>query len=275
MTSTGAATTQPTAPYLEAVTAYGFRGLDALSRARAQGRRGRRSRPAPRARRAARCCSTSRRTSRGSTSGPSPTPYERAEQLAADGIRGRAHLVPHQRRDAGQPRAVPGAGAARRAGSDPAQLAREPDRRARAERRHGELRGARVRRRAGDGARRHAGGARARARRTPRRRARRSSSRPTYYGMAADVGGLRRGRAPRRRARLSSTARGARTSAFTRAARVAAAPRRGRDDRLDAQDRRQPHAVGDAALSRTATGSTSARSLAPCGWCARRARARC
>ncbi len=56
----------------------------------------------------ARCCSTSRRTSRGSTSGPRRRPYERAEALAADGLRRRAHLVPHQRRHPGQSRPLPG-----------------------------------------------------------------------------------------------------------------------------------------------------------------------
>ena len=62
-----------------------------------------------------------------------------------------------------------------------------------------DVRRARVRRRARHGARRHAGGAATRRwRATPDARAAFIVS-PTYYGMAADVAGLRRGRARRRR----------------------------------------------------------------------------
>ena len=75
------------------------------------------TRACARARAIARCCSTSRRTSRASTSGRRRRPYERAERLAAEAYGAGAHLVPDQRRDPGQPRAVPGAGAARRARS--------------------------------------------------------------------------------------------------------------------------------------------------------------
>ena len=67
--------------------------------------------------------------------GPSPTPYERAEALAAEAYGARALVVPDQRRHAGQPRAVPGARAARRARRRAAQLARVDRRRARAQRR--------------------------------------------------------------------------------------------------------------------------------------------
>ena len=78
------ASEQPTAPYLDAVVAYAFRGPGALPRARPQGRA---RAPIPGcARRSASTGwpPTCRRTSTGSTSGPSPTPYERAEQLAAE-----------------------------------------------------------------------------------------------------------------------------------------------------------------------------------------------
>ena len=114
---------------------------------------------------------------RGIDVGPSPTPYERAEQLAAEAYGARVLVVPHERRDAGQPRTVPRARAARGARRRAAQLARLGRRRARPERRRADLRRARVRPRARHGARRHAGVARGGARARPRARAQRSSSR--------------------------------------------------------------------------------------------------
>ena len=128
------ATEQPTAPYLDAVVGYAFRGparyhvpghkggsgadpgvakaigLDGLAADVPQDIHGHRPRPvadALRARRAAR-----RR-----------------------GVRRRAHVLPHQRRDPGQPHAVPRARAAGRADRRPAQLARVDRRRPRAQRR--------------------------------------------------------------------------------------------------------------------------------------------
>ena len=51
----------------------------------------------------------------GIDAGPEPTPFQRAQELAARGLGRRAHLVPDQRRLAGQPRGLPGARAVRRA----------------------------------------------------------------------------------------------------------------------------------------------------------------
>ena len=151
--------------------------------------------------------------------GPAPTPYERAEAARRRGLRRRAHVVPHERRDAGQPRAVPRARAARArasssqrnshaslvdglvlSGGMPAFVAPEYD--------DG----------LGDGARRDAGGAAAALERGAGRRAR-------GVHRLADL--LRHGRRRRRAARRSrtppacrssSTRRGARTSASTRPA---------------------------------------------------------
>ena len=75
---------QPTAPYLDAVVAYGFRGPGRFHVPGHKGGAGRRSRRCASRSATARWPSTSRRTSRASTSGPSPTPYERAEALAAE-----------------------------------------------------------------------------------------------------------------------------------------------------------------------------------------------
>ena len=192
----------------------------ALPRARPQGRPGRRPRPALRPRRP-------RAVARHPAGHLGRRPRAVADALRGGraprrrGPRRRADVVPDQRRDAGQPRAVPGARAARRARRRPAQLARLARRRARALRRRARLRAARVRRGAGHGARRRAGRAGApRWPRTPDARAAFIVS-PTYYGMAADVGGVRRGGPRGRRRRSSSTSRGARTSASTRRCRRA------------------------------------------------------
>ena len=129
-----AMTEQPAAPYLDAVVAYGFRGPGRFHVPGHKGGQG--ADPGLRfALGDARWRSTSRRTSTGIDLGPSPTPYERGRAPRRRGLRRRAHVVPDQRRDAGQPRAVPGAGAARRARRRAAQLARLARRRARALRR--------------------------------------------------------------------------------------------------------------------------------------------
>ena len=122
---------QPTAPYLDAVVGYGFRGSGPLPRPRPQGRPGRRPRPALRARRPRAGARHPAGHPRASTSGPRRRPTS-APSARRRGLRRRAHVVPDQRRDAGQPRAVPGAGAARRARRRAAQLARLARRRARA-----------------------------------------------------------------------------------------------------------------------------------------------
>ena len=95
---------------------------------------------------------------RGIDVGPSPTPYERAELLAAEAYGARALVVPHQRRDAGQPRALPGARAARaRRSSCSATRTRRSSTGSCSQRRRPDLRRARVRRGARHGPRRHAG----------------------------------------------------------------------------------------------------------------------
>ena len=141
---------------------------------------------------------------------------------------------------------MPRARAAGNARGAPAQLAREPDRRTRPERRSRKLGRARVRRRARDGARRDAGGAR----RCTAQRPRRADRIHRVSDVLRDGGrrrGLRRGCARRGRRARGRLRLGCAFRISPVAARVAAPARRGRDHRLHAQDRRQPHAVGDAA----------------------------
>ena len=205
---------------------------------------------------------TCRRTSTASTSARRRPPYERAERLAAQAFGARADVLPHQRRDAGQPRAVPGARAARHANRRPAQLARLDRRRPGAQRRAAELRGARVRRRAGHHPLRDA--RRARARRcadAPDARAAFIVS-PTYYGMAADIAGLRAGRARRRRAAGRRPVVGSALRLQRRAAADRALPGRRRDAHEHAQDRRLADPERDAARRPAADGSTPAPSAA-------------
>ena len=219
--------------------------LHALPRPRAQGRRGRRSRAALRARRDGAC---GRRAGRHPRHRPRPA----ADALPARRVaRGRGArrgpvLVPHQRRDAGQPRA--GAWRSRRSArrGRAAQLARQRGRRPRPLGWRADLRRAGVRRRARDGARRHARGARDRARRAGAPRAAFIVS-PTYYGMAADVAALRGGLPRRGRAAGGRPVLGPALRLPSAVPRQRAHPRRGRRAHLDAQDRRLAHAVGDAA----------------------------
>ena len=265
---------QPTAPYLEAVTAYGFRGSTRFHVPGHKGGDG--ADPGLRTRSGSgRCCSTSRRTSRGSTSG-----LRRRRTSARSGSR-RRRTAPRARwfltNGATQGNhalclALARPRAARRA---PAQLAREPDRRAGPERRAGDVRRARSTTRSSgwrtaSRPRRSSGALRQRP--DARRRVHRLAD-LLRHGRRRR--GVRRGRPRRRRGagRRQRVGRAFRLSPL--AARVAAAARRRRDDRLDPQDRRQPHAVGDAARRAQRAGSTSMRSPARCGWCARRARARC
>ena len=263
---------QPTAPYLEAVTAYGFRGStrfhvpghkggagadpglrtalgEGAAARRAAGHRGHRRRAladAVRARRAAR-----RR-----------------------GLRRRALLVSDQRRDAGQPRAVPGA----RAPGTRVVLQRNshaslidglvlsgglaswvaPEYDAELGMAHGVTPEALEQRCAA----------------APDARAAFIVS-PTYYGMAADVEACAEVAHGAGAALVVDNAWGAALRLSPGPARVAAAARCRRDARLHAQDRRQPHAVGDAARRATPSGSTPTRSRARSGSCARPARARC
>ena len=134
---------QPTAPYLEAITAYGFRGSLRFHVPGHKGGDG--ADPGLRTALGERALLLDvPQDIEGIDVGPSPTPYERAERLAAEAYGARRDLVSDQRSDPGQPRAVPGAGAARPAGDPAAQLARQPDRRPGPERRDGSVRGARV-----------------------------------------------------------------------------------------------------------------------------------
>ena len=241
----------------------------ALPRPRPQGRPGRRPRAALRARRPRAVRSTSRRTSTASTSARRRRPYERGRAPRRRGPRRGAHVVPDQRRHAGQPRAVPRAGAARHARRRPAQLARLAGRRARA-----------LGRRAG---------LRRRPSTTPSWAWRTASSRPrcatrwrgapdaaaafivspTYYGMAADVAGCAEvahaaGVPLDRRPGLGPALRLPRGAAAQRA-------RAGRRRRAHehAQDRRLADPERDAPRRGTATASTPRRSAARSGWCAR------
>ena len=122
--------------------------------------------------------------------GPEPTPFQQAQELAAERLGSAAHLVPDQRRLAGQSHDLPGAGARRRPGRRPAQRPLLGDRRPRPQRHAAELRRA---------------GARPRARDRPLPDAGRRSSAaldatpgavgamvvsPTYFGACADVAGL-------------------------------------------------------------------------------------
>ena len=103
--------TQPTAPYLEASPPTGSAARPASTCPAT------RAAPAP-----TRVCARALgdrallldipQDIEGIDVGPSPTPYEQAEQLAAVAYGAEHDLVSDQRRDAGQPRAVPGAGQA-------------------------------------------------------------------------------------------------------------------------------------------------------------------
>jgi lysine decarboxylase len=174
---------QPTAPYLEAVVAYATRGSTRFHVPGHKGGAG--ADPGLRA-----ALGWSALTAdipqdiEGIDLGHEPTPYQRAEQLAAEAHGAARTFFLTNGASQGNHSALPRAGAARRLRGRAAQLARVRDRRARALRRHADVRGARVRGRARDGARRH-----------PRVAGRRLGAggvgytrafivSPTYYGMA-------------------------------------------------------------------------------------------
>ena len=123
---------------------------------------------------------------------------------------------------------------------------------------------------------RHAGGARgARSHEAPDARAAFLVS-PTYYGMAADVAGLRRGRARAPACRSSSTRRGGRTSASPTTLPPTALSQ-GADAMLTSTHKIAGSLTQSAMLHVGARrrGSTRRRWRARCGCCARRARRRC
>ena len=109
---------QPTAPYLEAVVAYAFRGPARYHVPGPQGRAGRRPGRAQGDRRR-------RAGGRRAAGHPRDRPRAVADAVRARraarrrGVRRRALVVPHERRDPGQPRALPRARAARARGSSP------------------------------------------------------------------------------------------------------------------------------------------------------------
>ena len=152
--------------------------------------------------------------------GPSPTPYQRAEKLAAEAHgAARSWFLTNGARQ-GNHALHARARAARRARRRAAQLARQRRRRPGAVRRRADLRRAGVRGRARDGARRHARVARARRSRPRARRAPSSSSRRPTTGWPPTWRAARRSATPRA-CRWSSTRRGGRTSASTRTCRRA------------------------------------------------------
>ena len=179
---------QPTAPYLDAVVAYGFRGA---TRFHVPGHKA--GNGADLGVRTAIGWQTHRldipQDIHGVDLGPSPTPYERAEQLAAEAYGAAPLVVPDQRRDAGQPRALPRARAARRAGRGAAQRARVGDRRPGALRRPADVgRAASTSPCSAWPTASRRSRSKARSRPRPGARAAFIVS-PTYYGMAADVAG--------------------------------------------------------------------------------------
>ena len=265
---------QPTRPYLDAVVGLRLPRLRALPRPRPQGRPGRRPGAAPRARRAG---AGDRRAAGhpGHRRRPVADALRARRAARRRGLRRAPLVVPDERRDAGQPRAVPRARAARgdrsscsatrtprsstgscSAAGCPAFVAPEYD---------PELGMA-------HGVTPEALAAALAA--APAARAAFIVS-PTYYGMAADVAGCAQvahdaGVPLDRRPVVGPAPRLPRRAAAERAG----AGRRRRADE-HAQARRLADPERDAAHRRRATGSTRSRSRAPCGSCARRARARC
>ena len=266
-------TEQPTAPYLDAVVAYGFRGSTRFHVPGHKGGAGRRPRAA-----LARSASDALTLDvpqdiEGIDLGPAPTPYERAEQLAAEALRRRALVVPHQRRDPGQPRARASRWrrSARRSSCSATRTRRVvdglvlsggvPDASSRRSTRtssgmaHGvtpESLAAALARDAG--------------------RARRVHRLADLLRHGRRRRGLRRGLPRRRRRRSSSTRRGARTSASTptcRRARSRWAPTRCSPRRTRSSARSRSRRC---CTSRRPAASTPTRSRARCGSCARRRR---
>ena len=202
------------------MVAYGFRGPGRFHVPGHKGGAGRRPGPAPRDRRP-RAALDIPQDINGIDLGPAPTPYERAEALAAEAYgAARTWFLTNGATQGNHALALALAPLGARvvaqrnshaslvdglvlSGGVPSFVAPEYDE---------EL---------GHGARRHARGAGAR--RWTRRRRRRAAFivSPTYYGMAADVEGCAEVVPRARRRRSSSTRPGARTSASTRTCRRA------------------------------------------------------
>ena len=206
-------TDQPTAPYLDAVVAYGFRGS---TRFHVPGHKaGAGADPGLIAAIGEDALMLDvPQDIYGIDLGPEPTPFQRAEQLAAEAHgAARSWFLTNGASQGNHALCLALAPLGRAAGRA-AQLARLGDRRARALRRPPELRGAGVRAGARHGARRHAGGAGG--------GARRHAGRPRGLDRLADLlrdggrrGRLRRGLHRPPACRWWSTRRGARTSAST------------------------------------------------------------
>ena len=210
---------QPTAPYLDAVIAYGFRGS---TRFHVPGHKA--GNGADLGVRTAIGWQTLKldipQDIHGVDLGESPTPYAARGAARRRGVRRGALVVSDQRRHPGQPRVVPGAGAAGRARGRAAQRARVRDRRARALGRAADVGGA--------ASTSPSSAWRTASRRTRceprwrRRRARapRSSSPPPTTGWRPTSRAAPRSRT-RPACRWWSTSRGARTSASTATCRRA------------------------------------------------------
>ena len=248
--------------------------LHALPRARPQGGRGRRPRAALGDRRGRADARRPAGHLRASTSGPEPTPFQRAEQLAAEahgaarswfltnGATQGNHALCLALAPLGAPLVVQRNSHASvidglvLSGGVPSFVAPEYERGA------------------GHGARRHARGAGRGAARDARR-ARRLHRLADLLRHGRRRRRLRRGLPRRRRRRSSSTRRGARTSASTptcRRARCSRAPTRCSPRRTRSSARSRSRRC---CTSRRPAGSTPTRSRARCGSCARRRRRRC
>ena len=201
--------------------------------------------------------------------GPAPTALPAGRGARRRGARRRAVLVPHQRRDAGQPRADPRARPARRAAwscsatrtraSSTASCSRAacptyvaPEYEHELGMAHG------VTPAAAEEALAPAPGARAA-----------FIVSPTYYGMAADIAGCAAVCHARGVPLVVDQAWGPHFGFHPDLPPSALHAGRRRRAHLDAQDRRLAHAVGDAARRADAGGSTRGRSRA---WCGSRAR---
>ena len=266
---------QPTAPYLDALVAYGFRGPTRFHVPGHKGGSG--ADPGLRWALGERALLLDvPQDTEGIDIGPEPTPYAQAEELAAAAYGAERSWFLTNGATQGNHAlclALAPPGDARRAA---AQRAREPDRRARPLA-AGCRRSSRRRPTTSWGWR-----TASRRRRCGRRWSAATDARavfvvsPTYYGMVRRRGGARRGRARGRRGARRRPGVGAALRLPPGRAAVGARARRRRRHHLDAQDRRRAHAGGDAAR-RGAGGSASTRppSRARCGSCARRAPARC
>ena len=239
---------QPTAPYLEAITAYGFRGS---LRFHVPGHKGGEG------------ADPGLRTALGDHAllldvpqdiegidvGPPPTPYERAERLAADAYGAqRAWFLTNGATQGNHALCLALAPPGDR--GPPAQLTRQPDRRPGAERREGPFVAPEYDHELG-----MAHGVTPEALAAAFERAPGAQSAfivsPTYYGMAADVEGCAEVAHAAGAALIVDCAWGSHFGFHARLPRSPLAARRRRDARLDPQDRRQPHPIGHAARRRT------------------------